>query len=79
MLLNAKGQVTIPAELRAKHHLREGDEVDVMEVNGALTIVRREGAESRGWRLVRRLRGGGTDPDTAGMTTDELMELLRGE
>jgi AbrB family looped-hinge helix DNA binding protein len=79
MLLNAKGQVTIPAELRAKHHLREGDEIDVVEVDGVLTIVRAEGAESRGWRTVRRLRGSGTDPDTAGMSTDELMELLRGE
>lgn len=79
MLLNAKGQVTIPADLRAKHHLREGDEVDVVEVSGVLTIVRREGTESRGWRAVRRLQGSATDPDTAGMTTDELMELLRGE
>ncbi|MGH3450263.1 MAG: AbrB/MazE/SpoVT family DNA-binding domain-containing protein, partial [Haloechinothrix sp.] len=29
MRLNSKGQVTIPAELRAKHHLHEGDEVEV--------------------------------------------------
>lgn len=69
----------IPAELRARHRIQEGDEVDVIEVSGDPTIVRREGAESPGWRAVRRLQGSATDPDTAGMTTDELMELLRGE
>ncbi len=79
MLLNAKGQVTIPAELRAKHQLREGDQVDVVEVGGVLTIRRSPEAESRGRHLVRRLRGSATDPDTAGMSTDALMDLLRGE
>lgn len=79
MLLNAKGQVTIPAELRARHRLHEGDEIDVIEIDGVLTIVRAENAESRGRRLVRRLRGSATDTATDGMSTDELMDLLRGE
>ncbi|MCT2592641.1 AbrB/MazE/SpoVT family DNA-binding domain-containing protein [Streptomyces sp. N2-109] len=79
MLLNSKGQVTIPADLRAKHHLHEGDEIDVIEVDGVLTINRAERAESRGHRMVRRLRGSGTDAATDGMSTDELMEFLRGE
>ena len=75
MRLNSKGQVTIPAELRHKYALEEGDEVDVVEVGGALQIVRREGAESRGKRLVKHMRGRATTK----MTTDELMELFRGE
>jgi hypothetical protein len=84
MLLNAKGAEGDhdPAELRARIRLRESDKVDVVEVDGALTIARAERAEraeSRGWRAVRRLRGGATDSETAGMTTDELMELLCGE
>jgi len=75
MRLNSKGQVTIPAELRHKHRLQEGDEVDVVEVGDTLTIVRRADSETRGQRLVREMRGrAGPGP-----TTDELMELLRGE
>lgn len=60
MKLNGKGQITIPASLRAKHGLHEGDEVDVVDDNGILRIVRVEGAASRGERLVRHMRGRGT-------------------
>ncbi|WJK32935.1 AbrB/MazE/SpoVT family DNA-binding domain-containing protein [Solwaraspora sp. WMMA2065] len=79
MKLNSKGQVTIPASLRAKHGLHEGDEIEVVEEGGALRIVRVDGAPSRGQRLVRHLRGQGAARETEGMTTDQLMELLRGE
>ncbi|TCB95919.1 AbrB/MazE/SpoVT family DNA-binding domain-containing protein [Micromonospora zingiberis] len=79
MKLNSKGQVTIPAALRARHGLHEGDEVDVVEENGALRIVRVSGAESRGQRLVRHMRGRGSAKQTEHMSTDDLMELLRGE
>jgi AbrB family looped-hinge helix DNA binding protein len=75
MRLNSKGQVTIPAELRRKHHLHEGDEVTVIEATDGLRIVRTADAESRGHRLVREMRGRAT----SGMSTEELMELLRGE
>jgi AbrB family looped-hinge helix DNA binding protein len=79
MVLNSKGQVTIPAHLRAKYGLHVGDEVEVVEIGGALQIVPAEGAESRGQRAVRRLRSTATSRDVAGMTTDEIMALLRGE
>jgi AbrB family looped-hinge helix DNA binding protein len=79
MVLNSKGQVTIPARLRDKYGLHAGDEVEVVEVGGALQIVRAAGAESRGQRLVRRLRNTATSRDVAGMSTDEIMALLRGE
>ena len=75
MRLNSKGQVTIPAELREKCGLRPGDEVDVIEEGGALRIVRRPGGTTRGQRLARRMRGSAA----SGMSTDEIMELLRGE
>jgi AbrB family looped-hinge helix DNA binding protein len=73
--LNSKGQVTIPADLRHKHGFTEGDEVEVIEDEDALRIVHASGAASRGERQVARMRG------TAGtkMSTDQLMELLRGE
>lgn len=79
MRLNSKGQVTIPAALRARYGLHEGDEVDVVEDGGALRIVRVSGAESRGQRLVRHMRGRGGAKQTGNLSTDELMELLRGE
>ncbi|MFD4205697.1 AbrB/MazE/SpoVT family DNA-binding domain-containing protein [Micromonospora chalcea] len=79
MRLNSKGQVTIPAELRARLNLHEGDEVDVIEEGGALRIVRVDDAETRGRRLVRHMRGRGVAREVEGMSTDELMELLRGE
>ena len=75
MRLNSKGQVTIPAALRAKHHLHEGDELEVIEDGTALRIVRVQDSETRGQRLVREMRG----KATASMSTEELMELLRGE
>lgn len=74
MRLNSKGQVTIPAALRAKHGLHPGDEVDVVEVDNTLQIRRREGGETPGEEMIRLLRGSATTK----MTTDEIMKLLRG-
>jgi AbrB family looped-hinge helix DNA binding protein len=79
VVLNSKGQLTIPADLRAKFGLHPGDEVEVIEVGGTLQIVRAAGAETRGQRLVRRLRGTASGPDVASMSTDQIMALLRGE
>jgi AbrB family looped-hinge helix DNA binding protein len=79
MVLNSKGQLTIPAHLRAKYRLHVGDEVEVVEVGGTLQIVRAEGTETRGERLVRRLRNTATGQDVAGMSTDQIVTLLRGE
>lgn len=79
MRMNSKGQVTIPAPLRAKHGLHEGDEVEIVEEGGRLQIVRIDLAPTRGQRLVGHLRGKGTARETQHLTTDELMELLRDE
>jgi len=73
--MNSKGQVTIPAHLRAKYGLHVGDEVEVVEAGGTLQIVRTEGAESRGQRLVRRLRNTATSRDITGASTGIGREL----
>ena len=73
--LNSKGQVTIPAELRHRHGFAEGDEVDVVEDGNTLRIVHRTPGEGRGARIVARMRGRATTT----LSTDELMDLLRGE
>ena len=75
MRINSKGQVTIPAELRHRHGFDEGDEVDVVEDGNSLRIVHVDEALTRGQRIVNRMRGRAT----TGLSTDELMELLRGE
>jgi AbrB family looped-hinge helix DNA binding protein len=75
MRLNSKGQVTIPAALRKRHGLQEGDEVDVIEEGNTLRIVQVRESPSRGQRLVRRMRGRASTT----MSTDQIMELLRGE
>jgi AbrB family looped-hinge helix DNA binding protein len=79
MVLNSKGQLTIPAHLRDKYGLHAGDEVEVVEVDGTLRIVRAAGAETWGQRVARRLRNTASGQDVAGMSTDEIMALLRGE
>ncbi|MGW1026208.1 AbrB/MazE/SpoVT family DNA-binding domain-containing protein [Streptomyces sp. NPDC002577] len=79
MLLDSKGRVTIPAALRAKFNLRAGDEVDVVEVDGTLRIVRAESSLTAGQRAVQRLRGTANSKDVEGMSTDAIMALLRGE
>lgn len=76
MRLNRKGQVTIPAELRHKHGFVEGDEVDVIEDGGTLRIVHRGAGATKGERAVARMRGASGGGKAS---TDELMELLRGE
>jgi len=75
MRLNSKGQVTIPAALRERHGLHEGDEVDVIEDGNTLRIIRVRESPTRGQRLVHRMRGRAS----TSLSTDQLMELLRGE
>ncbi len=75
MRLNSKGQVTIPAALRERYDLHEGDEVDVVEDGNVLRIVRVEGSQTRGQRAVQRMRGRAATK----LSTDQLMELLRGD
>ena len=73
--LNSKGQVTIPANLRERHGLHEGDELEVIDDGDTLRITRVQGSTSRGERLVGRMRGRATTT----MSTDQLLALLRGE
>jgi AbrB family looped-hinge helix DNA binding protein len=75
MKISSKGQVTIPAHLRERCGLHEGDEVDVIEDGAGLRIVRAEASPPRGQRLTARMHGRATTT----MSTAELLEMLRGE
>jgi AbrB family looped-hinge helix DNA binding protein len=74
--LNSKGQVTIPADLRQKFGFLPGDEVEVIEDRDTLRIVHRSPGGSTGERVVERMRGAAPK---GGPSTDDLMELLRGD
>jgi AbrB family looped-hinge helix DNA binding protein len=75
MRLRSKGQLTVPVEVREHLGLHEGDEVEFVIHGNAVQIVRAKTNDSHGSRVASRLRGRGS----SGMSTDEIMELLRGE
>jgi len=57
MRINSTGQVTIPAPLRKRFGLHEGDEVDVIEDGDALRIIPAGASRKRGQRLTARTHG----------------------
>ena len=77
MRITSKGQVTIPAEIREQAGLLPGTDVDFEREGRTVKIVRAKtaGKNSRGARIVTRLRGSGDIK----MTTDEIMALMRGD
>lgn len=75
MRITSKGQVTIPIDVRRRLGLHEGDEVEFVVDGNTARIVRAATDETAGHRLAARLRGRGS----SGMSTDQIMELLRGD
>ncbi len=75
MRITSKGQVTIPLEIREKLGLLPDTEVEfTLEKNGVrLTKAKRPSAGSRVREHINRVRG----TLKTGMSTDELMKLLR--
>lgn len=78
MRVSAKGQVTIPAEIREKLGLLPNSEVE-FEIVGRTVRIRKvhraRGAGRRGKSIVERMRGRGS----VRMSTDEILALTRGD
>jgi len=77
MRITAKGQVTIPRELRERAGLMPGTDVQFrLDGNKVLLEKSRPGRRrtSRGQALVAGLRGKGS----FGRATDEIIALMRG-
>lgn len=77
MRITAKGQVTIPQEVRERAGLMPGTDVEFEIEGGAVRLVKatRGGSrKTRGQKLVDRLRGAGDFK----MSTDEILALMRG-
>jgi AbrB family looped-hinge helix DNA binding protein len=79
MRITSKGQVTIPANIRAAAGLMPNTEVAFEYDGTAVRIVPITSARkrTRGEALVAHLRRHGKGQNT--MTTDEIMALTRGE
>ena len=80
MRITSKGQVTIPKAIREQCGLLPHTEVEFIVSGSSVRIVKASEPkkETRGERMVRLLREArGTG--TSGLTTDEIMELTRGE
>ena len=74
MRMTAKGQVTIPQELRERFDLGPGAEVEIVATEeGAL--VRPARPDGSGRRLVEQLR----DRADGGLNADEVLRLTRGD
>ena len=70
MRVNARGQVTIPREIRRRLGLLSGTEVAI-DVVGHLVRIRKVGG--RGREIVERLTGRAT----MRLTTDQILALTR--
>ncbi len=73
MKVTTKGQVTIPEAIRNKLGITPATEVDFIEKNGRVYLVKKKGAAINTQKF-KSLRG----IATVKMTTDEIMALTRG-
>lgn len=73
MRITAKGQITIPIEIRRKLGLQPNSEVEFEIAGNAVRIRKARGRTERGRALVEHMRGRGT----VRMSTDEIMALTR--
>jgi AbrB family looped-hinge helix DNA binding protein len=77
MRITAKGQVTIPQDVRERAGLMPGTDVEFRFEGGVVRLVKANtsaGRGTRGQKLVESLRGRGDFK----MTTDEVVALMRG-
>jgi AbrB family looped-hinge helix DNA binding protein len=81
MRVTSKGQVTIPKGIRQRTGIRPGTEVEFVERKDEVVMRKSGPRRSQGKRdiefeaYLQRVRG----TLDLGMSTDEYMELLRGE
>ncbi|MCF8035822.1 MAG: AbrB/MazE/SpoVT family DNA-binding domain-containing protein [Desulfobacteraceae bacterium] len=74
MKVTIKGQITIPRSIREKLNITPADEIDFVEENGRVYVVKKTNADA-GKSKFRTLRG----TATVKMTTDEIMALTRAD
>jgi AbrB family looped-hinge helix DNA binding protein len=75
MRITEKGQVTIPVEIREKLGFLPQTEVEFTVEGESLRLRKVRRGNRRGKALVAHMRG----KATAGMSTEEIMALTRGD
>jgi AbrB family looped-hinge helix DNA binding protein len=75
MRVTIKGQVTIPQQIRGRHGFLPGTEVQFVDDDGVVRLVKVGDEPTRGRALVARMRGRAQTR----LNTDEIMALTRGE
>ncbi len=75
MRITSKGQVTIPHEIREMLGIVPSSEVEFVSEGGCVWLRKRKPEDSRGRKLVERMRGRAT----ARLSTEEIMQLTRGD
>jgi len=73
MRVSEKGQVTIPKHLRDELGIGNGTEVEFHRDDQSIVIRKLDNGDTRGSRMVGRLRGRGD----VQLTTDQIMALTR--
>ncbi|NCJ05900.1 AbrB/MazE/SpoVT family DNA-binding domain-containing protein [Synechococcales cyanobacterium C] len=73
MKITTKGQVTVPRHIRETLGLTPETEIDFIEENGRVYVVKTGAAQSP--PKVKKFRG----IATAKLSTDEIMSLTRGQ
>jgi AbrB family looped-hinge helix DNA binding protein len=74
MRVTTKGQVTIPQHIREKFGITPATEVEFVEEEGCIFLVKRKAGKAA-LRKFSKLRGSAT----VKMTTDEIMALTRSD
>lgn len=72
MHVTRKGQVTIPQHIREKLRITPNREVDFLEEDGRVYLIKNETPRENRFRRFRGVA-------TVKMSTDEIMSLSRGE
>jgi len=74
MRVTIKGQVTIPRYIREKLGIVPNCEIDFMEENNRVYLLKKKNRSTKNTNRFRKFRG----IATVKMTTDEIMKLTRG-
>ena len=76
MVITSKGQITIPKEYRERLGLLPYTAVEFELIGDALHIKKAEDTQVRGKKLIEHMKA---NSGSVKMTTDEIMQLTRGE
>lgn len=74
MRITEKGQITIPQEIREKYGFLPESEVQFVEEEGAVYLIKVPDKKTRGRKLIEQMQ----NKATIKMSTEQIMQLTRG-